>query len=143
MILVRSNGKGNLGGGVLEIKSEEFTSLFPSDARLERVASGFRFTEGPVWIDKEKALLFSDILANRIHRLLADGRVMNVNGPAGSGGAEANGSIAALAESYRGKRLNSPNDVTVKSDGSIYFTDPNYGIEPEEQQQPERAHSRS
>lgn len=56
---------------------------------------------------------------------------------------EANGSIAALAKTYRGKRLNSPNDVTVKSDGSIYFTDPNYGIEPEEQQQPERAHSRS
>ena len=158
MILVRSNGKGNLGGGVLEVKSEEFTSLFPSDARLERVASGFRFTEGPVWIDEEKALLFSDILANRIHRLLADGRVMTFREPSGSSNGltrdkkgtliacehasrrvtrtEANGSIAALAESYRGKRLNSPNDVTVKSDGSIYFTDPNYGIEPEEQQQP-------
>ncbi len=155
--LVASSGNDALGGGTLEIKSEEFKSLFPSGARLECIASGFKFTEGPVWIEEEQRLLFSDIPANRIHRLAADGRVMTFREPSSNSNGltrdkkgrliacehasrrvtqtEANGSITVLAETYRGKRLNSPNDAVVKSDGSIYFTDPNYGINPEEQQQ--------
>jgi len=142
----------------LEIKSEAFPRLFPDGATPERVATGFRFTEGPVWIAEQKSLLFSDIPGDRIYELAADGRVMTFREPSGNSNGltrdqkgrlitcehgnrrvthtEEDGSITVLAESFRGKRLNSPNDVVVKSDGAIYFTDPSYGIEPEEQEQP-------
>jgi gluconolactonase len=55
-----------LAGRGLEVKSRDFKNLFPSDARLKRVATGFQFTEGPVWIAEEKKLLFSDIPGKRI-----------------------------------------------------------------------------
>lgn len=123
----------------------------------ELLATGFEFLEGPVWL-ADGRLLFSDIPANRIycwtpergtevwreptgnsngltldqrHRLIAcehSGRRVSRT--------EADGSVVTLADSYLGKRLNSPNDVVVKSDGTIYFTDPPYGIEPEEREQP-------
>jgi gluconolactonase len=142
----------------LEIRSEEFKELFPAGARPELVATGFRFTEGPVWNEEEKRLLFSDIPADRIYGLAADGRVMTLREPSGNSNgltrdregrliacehgnrrltrSEKDGSVTPLADRFHGKKLNSPNDVVVKSDGAIYFTDPACGITPDQQEQP-------
>ncbi len=143
--------------GRLEARSQTFKSLFPQNAKIERVATGFRFTEGPIWFAEEKYLLFSDIPANRILKLTADRQVTtfrqssgNSNGLTRDGEGrliacehgnrrvtrtEKDGSITVLADTFQGRRLNSPNDVVVKSDGSIYFTDPPYGIKPDQQEQ--------
>ncbi len=125
------------------------------DARLEHIAGGFRFTEGPVWRPQTKTLLFSDIPADRIyawdgarvaiHRspshhanglaLDRQGRLLACEHSARRlSRQEADGAIITLADRYASKRLNSPNDVTVRSDGLIYFTDPPYGIRPEQQE---------
>jgi gluconolactonase len=156
--LSRWIGKGDLLRGGLAIKSEEFRGLFPKDTSAVRVATGFRFTEGPVWIEEEKRLLFSDIPANRIFTVSADGRVTTFREPSGNSNgltrdqegrliaceqgnrrltrSEKDGSITPLADRFHGKKLNSPNDVVVKSDGAIYFTDPAYGITLDQQEQP-------
>jgi gluconolactonase len=123
----------------------------------EQLASGFEFLEGPIWLP-EGALLFSDIPANRIYRWTEDGGCQVWREPTGNSNGltldrqgrliacehstrrvsrtEPDGTVITLADSYQGRRLNSPNDVVVKSDGTIYFTDPPYGIEPEAQEQP-------
>ncbi|MCP4538095.1 MAG: SMP-30/gluconolactonase/LRE family protein [Chloroflexi bacterium] len=123
----------------------------------ERLATGFQFTEGPVWIE-EGYLLFSDIPASRIHKWSPNGRVEVWREPSGEPNGltldrqnrliacehknrrvsrtEADETVVTLADRYQGKQLNSPNDVVVKSDGTIYFTDPPYGIRPEEREQP-------
>lgn len=143
--------------GRLEAKSEAFKKLFPEDATIECVATGFRFTEGPTWFEEEKYLLFSHIPANQILQLTSDRRVVIFKQPSGNSNGltldkegrlitceqsnrrvirtEKDGSINVLADKFGGKRLNSPNDVVVKSDGSIYFTDPPYGIKPDQQEQ--------
>jgi len=142
----------------LEPKSQEFLPLFPKHARISLVATGFRFTEGPVWIEERNHLLFSDIPDSKIYKLRPNGSVTVFRRPSGNSNGltldkqgrliacehstrrvtrtENDGSITILADRFQGKRLNSPNDVVVKSDGSIYFTDPPYGIKPEEQEQP-------
>jgi gluconolactonase len=126
----------------------------PGDPEI--IASGFEFTEGPIW-SPEGALLFSDIPANRIYRWTSEDGIVVWREPSNHANGltldrqnrlvicehgnrrvsriEADGSISTLADSYDGKRLNSPNDIVVKSDGTIYFTDPPYGIEPDEQEQ--------
>jgi gluconolactonase len=118
---------------------------------LDRVAGGFTFTEGPVWRGSD--LLFSDIPNSRTvrYRPLAEGpeittfrhptngangltldRDGNLIACEGAGRqltrVDAAGSVTPLATSYEGKRLNSPNDVVVRSDGAVYFTDPPYGL---------------
>lgn len=135
-----------------------FRSLFPQDAKIECMATGFGFTEGPVWFAKEKYLLFSDIPANQIFKLSPYGRVAIFRYPSGNSNGltrdregrliacehsnrritrtETDGSTTTvLADKFQGKRLNSPNDVVVKYDGSIYFTDPAYGIKLDQQEQ--------
>jgi gluconolactonase len=120
-------------------------------AAVERIATGCRWAEGPVWFGDGRYLLWSDIPNDRIMRWdEATGQVGVFRGPAGNangntrdrqgrlitcehGGrrvtrTEYDGRITVLAEQYQGKRLNSPNDVVVKSDGSIWFTDPPFGI---------------
>jgi len=123
----------------------------------EPLATGFQFTEGPVWMP-DGYLLFSDIPANCIYQWTPDGQVEVWRQPSGHANGltadqqgrliacehgnrrvsrtEADGTIVALADRYAGRRLNSPNDLVVKSDGTVYFTDPPYGIEPEDQEQP-------
>ena len=123
----------------------------------ERIASGFEFTEGPVWMPGGY-LLFSDIPADRIYKWTPEGGAEVWRAPSGNSNGltidrqsrliacehgnrrvsrtEADGSVVTLADRYQGGRLNSPNDVVVRSDGTIYFTDPPYGIEPEEREQP-------
>jgi gluconolactonase len=142
----------------LQTTSKVFESLFCEAARLERIVSGFRFTEGPVWISEEQSLLFSDIPANRILRVKPDKVVENYRQPSDNSNGltrdkkgrliaceqgnrrvsrtDADGSITVLAEKFQGRKLNSPNDVVVKSDGAIYFTDPSYGIKVDQQEQP-------
>jgi gluconolactonase len=142
----------------LEAKHDAFEALFPQGAVLERVATGFQFTEGPVWIEEEESLLFSDIPGNRILRLQADGGISVFREPSGySNGltrdrqrrliacehrnrrvarTESDGSIVPVAERFDGGKLNSPNDVVVRSDGAVYFTDPSYGIQLREREQP-------
>jgi len=126
----------------------ELADLFESVEPRE-VASGLRFTEGPLW-HPDGYLLFSDIPANTIYRLDPDGTLTPWRRPSGNSNGltfdrqgrliacehgtrrvsltEADGSLSALATHFESKRLNSPNDVVVRSDGSIYFTDPPYGI---------------
>lgn len=142
----------------LEARSQEFSQLFQGLDRVSLVATGFRFTEGPVWFEEEDYLLFSDIPASRIFKLTTKGSVAVFRESSGNSNGltrdnqgrliacehstrrvtrtEKDGSITVLAEHFQGKKLNSPNDVVVKSDGSIYFTDPPYGIRPEQQEQP-------
>ena len=123
----------------------------------EQLATGFQFTEGPVW-QTDGSLLFSDIPANRTYRWSAETGAVVWREPTGNANGltldregcllacehsgrrvsriAADGSVSAVADQYEGKRLNSPNDVVVKSDGAVYFTDPTYGIEPHEKEQP-------
>ena len=126
----------------------------------EKVAGGFIFTEGPVW-HPEGYLLLSDIEGARIYRydpnaqaekvsvwrensgnangntLDRQGRLVTCeHGNRRVSRTEQNGTVITLADSYNGKRLNSPNDVVVKSDGTVYFSDPPYGIQPEQREQP-------
>jgi sugar lactone lactonase YvrE len=119
------------------------------DAQVEKVADGFQFTEGPVWIT-EGQLVFSDIPADTIYKWApGEGNAQVFRQPSGHSNGltldrqgrllacehdrrvsrtERDGRVVTLAERYQGKRLNSPNDIVVKSDGGIYFTDPPYGL---------------
>lgn len=123
----------------------------------EMLATGFEFTEGPVW-HPDVGLLFSDIYANTIFRWSRETGLETWRTPSGNSNGltydregrllacehgnrrvsrtEADGSIVTVADTYQGKLLNSPNDVVVRSDGAIYFTDPPYGIKPEQCEQP-------
>lgn len=137
-------------------RTPQFAELFPPRVKLERLATGFRFTEGPVWFPGQDCLLFSDIPSNCIHKLTADGQVSIFRTPSGHANGltcdaagrliaceqgnrcvtrtEADGTVNVIADSYDGQRLNSPNDVVVAPDGAICFTDPPYGITPEQQE---------
>ncbi len=117
--------------------------------KVEKVTGGFQFTEGPVWV-LEGYLLFSDIPANRIYKwvpgaaeaevwrepsghsngltLDREGRLLACEHDRRVSRTEADGKVSALADRFEDKRLNSPNDIVVKSDGSVYFTDPPYGL---------------
>ena len=123
----------------------------------ERLATGFQFTEGPVWM-AGGYLLFSDIPANIMYKWTPESGAEVWREPSGnSNGLTRNsddlllacehgnrrvsrtnpdGTVETIAGAYQGNRLNSPNDLVVKSDGVIYFTDPPYGIQPEEKEQP-------
>ena len=137
-------------------------SVVPKGAVFERVARGFQFTEGPVWVSNGGYLLFSDPNANAIYRWNPDGQVsvyrtksgyagvdVGEYGQPGSNGLaldgegrltinehgrrrvvrlEPNGSVTVLADRFEGRRLNSPNDLVYRSDGTLYFTDPPFGL---------------
>lgn len=129
---------------------KRFRNCIVANARIELLHSGMRWGEGPVFFRDGDFLLWSDIPNNRILRWVegcgvsvyrspsnhANGNTRDLQGRLISceSGArrltrtEHDGRITVLAESYDGKRLNSPNDVVVKSDGSIWFSDPDYGI---------------
>ncbi len=119
---------------------------------VERIATGFKWAEGPVWLGDTRSLVWSDIPNDRMMRWDEEtGATTVFRKPTGysngntrdrqgrlvtceHGGrrvsrTEYDGAITVLSDSFEGKRLNSPNDVVVKSDGSIWFTDPPFGIE--------------
>lgn len=134
----------------LEIHDDRFTKLVHPMSRLEVIAEGFTWTEGPVWFGDRNCLLFSDIPSQRIMCWAeAEGvSVYRANSGFNNGNTrdrqgrlvgcrhgmrdvvrtEIDGTLTVLAESHDGKRLNSPNDVVVSSDGAVWFTDPTYGI---------------
>jgi gluconolactonase len=135
----------------LEDRDPALHTLIAPDAPVERVAAGLTFTEGPVW--RRETLLFSDIPNRRIvrWRRLPEGPELTTFSTGTSNGLTLDrqgrvlaaehdgrrvsriaddGSRTVLVEQFQGKRLNSPNDIVVKSDGSIYFTDPPYGVQP-------------
>ncbi|MEI2579294.1 SMP-30/gluconolactonase/LRE family protein [Scytonema sp. PRP1] len=133
--------------------SANVPAIMDSNAKVEKLSSGLKFTEGPVW-NPSGFLFFSDIPADTIYKWTTNG-ISVLRRPAGNPNGntfdrqgrlitaqhnrqltrtEKNGKITILAERYQGKRLNSPNDVVVKSDGSIYFTDPPYGIQKEQEE---------
>ena len=138
---------GVLEGTGFEALSPEFEACFIGHARVERLWTGARWSEGPAWFPAGRYVTWSDIPNNRMMRWdETDGSVSvfrqpsnNCNGHTVDGQGrlvscehltrrvtrtEHDGSITVLADSWQGKRLNSPNDVVVKSDGSIWFTDP-------------------
>lgn len=134
----------------LETHDERFRALVHKTSQLEQLATGFVWTEGPVWFGDHQCLLFSDIPNRRIMRWHDQGGigVFRENSGFNNGNTrdrqgrligcrhghrdvvrtEADGSLTVLASHYGGKRLNSPNDVVVSSDGIVWFTDPTYGI---------------
>ena len=136
------------------IAGADLSALVESE-EPERIATDLKFTEGPVW-HPDGYLLFSDIPANAIYKLTPDGKLETFRSPSGNSNGltldrrgrlvacehgnrrvsrtESDGTIVTLADRYQGKRLNSPNDLVVKSDGSVYFTDPPYGVKPDQRE---------
>jgi gluconolactonase len=132
------------------IDYERFRPYLVANAKVETLSTGTLWGEGPVWFADTQTLLWSDIPNDRILRWVEGGQVSTFRQPTNnangntrdrqgrlvsceSGGrrvvrTELDGSITVLAERFEGKRLNSPNDIVVRSDDSIWFSDPNYGI---------------
>jgi gluconolactonase len=129
--------------------SSTLYELVDEGAEVERLATGFDFTEGPIWNAEGNYLLFSDMVGDVRRRWDEQDGVTEVARPSNKGNGmtydaegrlivcehstsqvvrqRPDGSFETIASHYQGKELNSPNDVVVKSDGSIYFTDPTFG----------------
>ncbi|MGH8163446.1 MAG: SMP-30/gluconolactonase/LRE family protein [Rhodanobacteraceae bacterium] len=134
----------------IEIIDKRFKSFVLPNAPLEKLGEGYRWLEGPVWFADLQCLLVSDIPNNRILRWTQSGGVTVFREPSHFANGhtrdregrligcshrdrciirtELDGRITVLADRYQGKRLNSPNDIVVKSDGTIWFSDPTFGI---------------
>jgi gluconolactonase len=153
---------GRDAGGKVTRLSPAFAGLVAPDAKIEKLAGGFDFVEGPVWNPEGGYLLFSDPNTNTIYRWSPDGQVSVYRTKSGYAGldigeyrqpgsnglaldregrvtinqhgnrrvvrVERTGAVTVLADNYRGQRLNSPNDLVYRSDGSLYFTDPPFGL---------------
>lgn len=135
----------------IRILDEHFAKLVLALAKVERIASGCRWAEGPVWIGDHHCLLWSDVPSNRILRWdertgqtsvfrepsnYANGNTRDLQGRLITcehvgrrvTRTEHDGSVTVLADAFETKPLNSPNDVVVSSDGAVWFTDPPFGI---------------
>lgn len=142
---------GEIEGTGFEVIDPSFTDCLIGHARVERLYTGTRWAEGPAWFAAGRYLMWSDIPNNRMMRYDdADGSVSVFRDPSNNSNGntvdrqgrlvtcehlarrvtrtEHDGSITVIADRFEGKRFNSPNDVVVKSDGTIWFTDPSYGI---------------
>jgi gluconolactonase len=133
----------------VEVNSPAMLDLIDAEPAVEQVCTGFQFVEGPIWNAREQCLYFSDIPASIRYRWSADGGVSEARNPTnrangmsydGAGNLyicehnssslvreSPSGERTVVASHWQGKELNSPNDVVVRSDGSIYFSDPAYG----------------
>lgn len=138
-------------------------AIVPANPKIFKLAEGFKFTEGPIWVKQDGGyLLFSDPNSNIIYKYTKDGQLSVFKNPSGYSGAdiaeygqpgsngitldpqgrltidqhgnhrviriEKDGSETVLADKFEGKRLNSPNDLVYRSDGTLYFTDPPFGL---------------
>ncbi len=128
---------------------EGLASILGEESKVAQIGTGYKFTEGPVWLPTKKILVFSDI-PNSVHMQwdpdegdsklreveATNGNLLDLEGNllscqhAGRNVIrwKADGSHEVLASEYKGKKLNSPNDLAIRSDGSIWFTDPTYGL---------------
>jgi gluconolactonase len=135
----------------LDIRDHRFAHYVLANAQLEELATGLRWIEGLVWMGDADCLLFQDLPRNRTLRWIEDVGVSIYRAPSGFANGQTrdrqgrliscshqerclfrtewDGTVARLVDAHDGRRLNSPNDVVVRSDGSIWFTDPLYGIE--------------
>lgn len=135
-----------------EIRDPGFAAVVGPALQVERLATGFDFTEGPIWHPRDHHLTFSDMPGDHMRRWTAEGGVVTFRKPSNMANGntydgsrrivtcehvtsrvtrtEADGTITVLADRCRDTELNSPNDVVVKSDGRIFFTDPTYGRMP-------------
>jgi gluconolactonase len=135
----------------VQIVDQSFARYRLALAKVERIASGLRWSEGPVWFGDGRYLLWSDIPNNRIMRWDEESGAVSVfrkpsnfangntrdrqgrllsceHGTRRVSRTEYDGTVTTVADRYQGKPLNSPNDIVCKSDGSIWFTDPPFGI---------------
>jgi len=134
-----------------EIHDERFRAMVLPNARLETLGSGYRWLEGPVWFADHDCLYVSDLPSDRVLRWSEGAGVTVHRQPAGFANGRArdragrlltcshqhrcvsrielDGTVTDLASHFEGKRLNSPNDIACRSDGTIWFSDPHYGIE--------------
>jgi len=133
----------------LDVRDERLLEIVSAETPLEKHLEGFRFTEGPIWHPHEEHLRFSDIPGNAIYQWSeSDGlQIIRPNSHLANGNTydregrmltchhgtsrvtrvENDGAFTVLADAYNGKQLNSPNDIVVRSDGAVYFTDPMSG----------------
>jgi len=174
------NSSAAAASGILDSAPVKFDRLdpaidkiIPKGAMLERVADGFTWVEGPIWVGD--SLYFAEIPSNSIRKWNPASGVSMFLQPSGYKGSEPfggpesgsngmtldprgrltvaghaqrdvyrfesldpKGPFTILADSYQGKKLNSPNDVAYRSDGSLYFTDPPYGLRTQKESDPER-----
>jgi gluconolactonase len=129
----------------------EFARCVPAGATITKVVGDLGFIEGPVWLKASHALVFSDIPGDELKQWTAAGGLTTFRKPSQNGNGntldltgrlltcehtgrrvailEADGKVHTLVDSYDGKKLNSPNDVVVRSDGTVWFTDPEYGLQ--------------
>lgn len=151
----------------IERYSPELDAIIKPNAKIEVIAGGFSWVEGPVWVEREKMLLVSDVFGNTIYKwtaaggkqpyLTPSGYTQNIprGGETGSNGLTFNekgqlvlcqhgdrrvsvmnaplsspkADYITLADNYKGKKFNSPNDIAIRKNGDVYFTDPPYGLE--------------
>lgn len=164
--LLFSQGLPESAAADFEVKNRaEFSKILGPNAKLEKLAGGMKFAEGPIWIPADGGyLIFSDLFNSELKKWTKSGglttfreppnkvpELYNYNGntideqgrllTGGHGErrltrTEKDGSVVTLADQYNGKKLNSPNDIAVRANGMIYFTDPDYGIKKEQKEQP-------
>jgi gluconolactonase len=160
IILQAQISTAQTGNADVVFLKNNFSKIVSKDTKIEKLADGFKFTEGPVW-HTDGYLLFSDIPENKIFKYIPGegisiyldnsgylGSDAEIKGQGSNGltfdengnliicqhgarqllKADRAGNFTPIARQYKGKRLNSPNDVVVKSDGAIFFTDPPYGL---------------
>ena len=136
----------------LEVRDPRLAEIIAADAQMEPLATGFQFLEGPVWLPAARALIFSDIPGDAMFRwdavngttifrqpshkangntLDSQGRLLTCeHATSRVVRQEPDGRLTVLASYFAGLELNSPNDIVVKRNGAIYFTDPNFGRRP-------------
>lgn len=127
----------------------DFSTIVSPDSKVERLGTGMKFTEGPVWMADKKMVVFSDIPSSKLMQWTAKGGLKEFRDVEQANGnildkegriltcqhagrnitrTEKDGKITVLVDEFEGKKFNSPNDLAQHSDGSIWFTDPSYGL---------------
>ena len=136
---------------VVVVEKPEFRQLVPADATVEKLAGGFKFTEGPAYNPVDRLFVFSDERDDRIYRYdpathsaplwrhpsgMSNGNIFNARGdffsceqgPHRVSVTHPDGTTEEYPDGWQGKAFSSPNDIAVKSDGTVWFTDPPYGL---------------